>query len=312
MGIDINSIRSILYARILGVDYSQSAMLGRQRLLLSPSELKKYLIEFEFSFDEEIIHSIFNEDDGYSEELFRCIGANNIESFDNSAYEGATHIHDMNQEIPDSFKEQYSMVLDSGSLEHVFNFPVAIKNCMEMVKVGGHFLGITPINNFMGHGFYQFSPELYFSVFTRENGFEIINIIAFVDQKKTWFSVKSPLSVGERISLVNCDPTYLLVIAKKVARSPIFESLPQQSDYVAIWSQAKLSIDESISREDNKSELVKFIIDHIPTNLKKLRIRLIRRLKSGFSPCFFKPMAPTEGTDMPNKALKRTLIHSRR
>src|SRR5438477_418150 len=79
--------------------------------------------------------------------------------------------HDMNEPIPDKFKETYTAVLDGGSLEHVFNFPVAIKNCMEMVKVGGHYLAITPANNFFGHGFYQFSPELYFTVLSKENGF---------------------------------------------------------------------------------------------------------------------------------------------
>lgn len=70
----------------------------------------------------------------------------------------------MNREIPGDFIEKYSMVLDGGSLEHVFNFPVAVRNCMQMLQVGGHYLAITPANNFMGHGFYQFSPELYFSI----------------------------------------------------------------------------------------------------------------------------------------------------
>ena len=87
----------------------------------------------------------------------------------NLIYESAKHLHDMNEGIPGDFKEKYTAVLDAGSLEHIFNFPVAIKNRMDMVNVSGHYLAITPANNFCGHGFYQFSPELYFSVLTREN-----------------------------------------------------------------------------------------------------------------------------------------------
>ena len=95
----------------------------------------------------------------------------------------------MNKEVPPSLKGQYSMVLDGGTLEHVFNFPVAIKNCMEMLRVGGHYIGITPTNNFMGHGFYQFSPELYCSIFTRENGFELVSVVAFEDTARAaWYS----------------------------------------------------------------------------------------------------------------------------
>ena len=96
MGLDINGTRFILYAKALGIDYSQSAMIGRQGLRLSPSELKTNLIELGFSFDEETIDFVFKEDHGYAEEFLRTLGAKNVHSFDNSDYEDATHILDMN------------------------------------------------------------------------------------------------------------------------------------------------------------------------------------------------------------------------
>ena len=77
----------------------------------------------------------------------------------------------MNLPIGDDLKRKFSVVIDGGTLEHVFNFPVAIKNCMQMLDVGGHFFVHTMANNFMGHGFYQFSPELFYRVFSPENGF---------------------------------------------------------------------------------------------------------------------------------------------
>ena len=56
------------------------------------------------------------------------------------------------------------MVIDGGLLEHVFDFPTAIRNCMRMVRQGGHLILNLPVNNFPGHGFYRFSPELVFRV----------------------------------------------------------------------------------------------------------------------------------------------------
>ncbi len=37
----------------------------------------------------------------------------------------ANVIHDMNMPLPDALKEQYDLVVDGGTLEHVFFFPTA-------------------------------------------------------------------------------------------------------------------------------------------------------------------------------------------
>jgi hypothetical protein len=90
--------------------------------------------------DDELIRRIFTKSNGYAEPLLTHLGATEVHSYDYSAYKETTHLFDMNGQIPDETKEQYTTVFDRGSLEHVFNFPVAIKNCMEIVKVGGHYL----------------------------------------------------------------------------------------------------------------------------------------------------------------------------
>jgi hypothetical protein len=170
VGLDNNGIRFLLYAKRLGVDFNRSAMIGRQALFMSRRELRRSLSEFGFRCDQQTISRVLNDSDRYAEAFLRFLGAEVVDSFDKSDYEGATCIHDMNEEIPHSFHGKYSMVLDGGSLEHVFNFPVALRNCMRMVEARGHYLAITPTNNFVGHGFYQFSPELFFGVFSKETG----------------------------------------------------------------------------------------------------------------------------------------------
>ena len=87
----------------------------------------------------------------------------------------------MNIPISDSSKDKYTVVIDGGSLEHVFNFPIAIKNCMEMLQVGGYFISLAPANNMLGHGFYQFSPELFYRIFSKENGFSVVQYVEKAD-----------------------------------------------------------------------------------------------------------------------------------
>lgn len=289
MGLDLNGVRFLLYAQKLGVNFDQTAMLGRQSLDLSETDLKRALKSFGYTTDNKTAKSIISKNDGYAEPLLMHLGARVIHSYDNSPYEKATHLHDMNIDIPSKLTGQYSALIDGGSLEHIFNFPVAIKNCMEMLKIGGYFLGITPANNFMGHGLYQFSPELYYNIFTPQNGFKIINVIAFEDKPgATWYLVKEPKEVKSRIQLINNHPTYLLIIAQKTRKVSIFETTPQQSDYVSMWNQdtskteAAGILNKSLFASWAKRKLPFYIIFLI----KNIMIR------TGYSRRFFEPLNP--------------------
>ena len=113
----------------------------------------------------------FLKNNKYADSLFKKLGSNDLDILDYSNYENANVVQDLNKPINDKYKEKYSFVYDGGTLEHVFNFPNAIKNCMDLVKAGGYFCQATVANNLCGHGFYQFSPELYYRIFSEENGF---------------------------------------------------------------------------------------------------------------------------------------------
>ncbi len=301
MGLDVNGIRFLLYAQKLGVDFTRTAMIGRQRLHLRKLDLKDSFRVFGYEVKKELIDHIFDREDRYAEPLLRYLGAKDVHSFDFSAYEGATHLFDMNKEIPAALKNHYSIVLDGGSLEHVFNFPVAIRNCMEMVRVGGHYLGITPVNNFMGHGFYQFSPELYFSVFTRKNGFELISLIAFEDVPRArWYSVRSPKEVRGRVTLVNNVPVYLLIVAKKLKKAIIFESIPQQSDYLTVWRQNDTTSSYGVSPPMKRISRFCCLKKNIPRPMKRLFERFARKTSFGFNTRFFQRLDPTATVKSPN------------
>jgi hypothetical protein len=299
MGLDANGVKFLLYAKSLGVDFSETATIGRQYLYIDPTELKEILSRFNYQVDDQYLELIFTENSGYAETFFRYIGAGKLHSFDRSNYEKATYLHDMNCIIPECHKDKYDVVIDGGALEHIFNFPVAIKNCMEMVKIGGHYLGMTIGNNFMGHGFYQFSPELLFRIFTKENGYEIVNLLAMeTDSGSQWFSVKDPNQLKQRVTLVNQLPLYIFVIAKKVAAVEIFKNVPQQSDYATIWQEEAGKTADPV--QFTEPQTPKNILDQtvnskfMPSTLELNSQNLSANDKPIFDPKFFTKVNPED------------------
>ncbi len=237
MGIDRHTAKFLFWARDEGVKFERMLTVGRHVLFLSKGELRALLARRGIAKTPAELQAIFCEAQGYADPFLRLLGGQEAASLDASGYEGATHVHDLNQPVPDDWKQRFSVVFDGGSLEHVFDFPQAIRNCMEMVTVGGHYLAITPANNFMGHGFYQFSPDLFGRVFSSENGFALKHMIVFELDNNRWYEVMDPAEAMERVSLVNRRPTCLGIVARKLAHVELFTKTPQQSDYVAKWQR---------------------------------------------------------------------------
>ena len=158
------------------------------------------------------LHTVAN---GWSEPLLRLPGAEVVESMDAAGHEQATIIHDMNLPIPDHLKGRFDVVIDGGTLEHVFNFPTAITNCMEMLfDVGGRYLGVSPANNWCGHGFYQFSGVLFFRIFSEENGFVLERaILCEVRPDAEWYKLTDILKSRRFLELTNNQQTYCLTQA---------------------------------------------------------------------------------------------------
>jgi hypothetical protein len=280
-------------------------MIGRQNLYVTPDDMRAVATAFGCEPTLAELAQICEGSDGYSEGLLRFLGARDIASLDNSSFEAATHIHDMNRPIPDEFKARYSVVLDGGTLEHIFNFPIAIRNCMEMVRPGGHYLAITPANNFFGHGFYQFSPELYFTVLSPENGFVVESMVAFEEVgRPIWHEVADPRQARARVTLRNDQPTYLLIVARRTDIRPIFEHTPQQSDYIPRWSGDVGSPPASPATTQRRPIAIRIARMLVPAELRlSIRKALSRRRARpviGFDPRFFRRIdvaSPARGTN---------------
>jgi len=223
-----------------GVRFDTTLIIGRLNLYLHPGELRSLVRRFPTARRALTTYAFGDYADPF---LRECLGVQSLTVLDQSDYEGATRTHDLNRPIPDDLVERFDVVIDAGSLEHVFNFPVAAANLMNALKVGGTLFMTTPANNLCGHGFYQFSPELLYRAFGPSNGFEVRRLAALEARFPAVEStpvrrvrlVPDPAETGRRIGLRTSRPILLALEAEKTARVIPFEECPQQSDYVARW-----------------------------------------------------------------------------
>ncbi len=238
MGVDLNCAQLLIEAKKNGASFDRMATLGRQGLHANRPALTSILRNagYELSKDQE--RNLLDPTHAYAEEFFGLLGAARVTAIDASGFEGAQIVHDMNRPIPDSLASSFDLVFDGGTLEHVFDFPAAIRNAVQMVAPNGRFISFTMANNFSGHGFYQFSPELYYRLFCKENGFALESCVMWEEiDGSRFYRVPDPDGVGSRIELTSRSGTYLFVQARRIG-GPSRDYVPQQSDYVRHWEAA--------------------------------------------------------------------------
>lgn len=238
MGLDLQIFRFVLDGWKAGADFSSVATLGRQHLSVDRKTYRREAKRYGLSSDEAAVEKAYA-DYPFCDGFLRQLGGGEPFSIDAASFEGATHIADMNKPIPDNLAGKFSTLIDGGTLEHIFDFRQSALNVAKLLKVGGHFISINGANNFTGHGFYQFSPELFFRVFAPENGFQIEQmILTEVNDDGVWHDVTDPAVAGERVQIVNNARTYLMMRARKVSDVEMFKETPQQSDYHQIaWEK---------------------------------------------------------------------------
>lgn len=259
MGIDEQSLTFLCYANKF-FDFKKTITIGRQSLNVNEFTLKK-LIPVDAKYKQEV----------YVDQLLKNYFKSTIvDSIDKSSYEDATIIHDMNLPIPDNLKNKYDTVIDSGTLEHVYDIPQALENVSFLCRTGGQIIHILPANNFCGHGFWQISPELFFSLYSDENGYEDTEVfLAKVhDSGHNFYKVIKPKN-GNRVNIYSKDELFVCVRTIK-RRTKFIHSNIQQSDYVYLWN-SKVN-----SEYESNSWLINFIHNHY------LILNLSRKLYSKY------------------------------
>jgi SAM-dependent methyltransferase len=169
MGIDLT-----LFAKL--ADLSQrfqppgrSVMLGRQGLQIN----QKSRLSFNRilrAAGRDLRYADLAQDDGFTEQMWAQLGFAGMESMDVAPYEGATILHDLNTPVPEALHGQFDFIFDGGTIEHVFDVATALTNVFHMLRPGGRFVSANGMNGWMGHGMYQFNPEMVWTFWKRRCG----------------------------------------------------------------------------------------------------------------------------------------------
>ena len=98
------------------------------------------------------------------------------------------------------FDEQFDMVTNNGTGEHIFNQASVFENMHNLTKKGGWMLYVLPFQKHCDHGFYNFQPNLFAALAEQNNYIVDRSIVA----NAMWTrDVKIPLTVERQTSLCN-------------------------------------------------------------------------------------------------------------
>lgn len=242
MGIDYTVLEALLHSFKYINNKKNLITLGRQEIHLNHEIIDTFLDKYLLSNYKNRKYS------GYCETFLQHIfGVESIDSIDNSNYEGASILHNMNNPIP-YYLKKYDVVLDLGTIEHIFNIPQVCENIINLLNIGGIFISITTNNNFSGHGIYQFSPEFFLSVFSKKYGMEVQELyLAKVNSGiESWVNVNNYGNYQNSENYRNIykfegnDPVYIIAIIKKISneRENLILNSPNQFSYEEIdWKR---------------------------------------------------------------------------
>lgn len=150
----------------LGQQYVYSSLKDVEDILSAYGAVKQAL-NTDFNTNS-IIKSSYNHTNAYA--VFTLIGSKEVLALDISDYQRADIIADLNYDIDTKYHNSFDNIVDVGTLEHIFDIPIALKNIISMLRVGGNIALCLPSSNSIDHGFYSFSPTFLYDFFD-VNGF---------------------------------------------------------------------------------------------------------------------------------------------
>ena len=97
----------------------------------------------------------------HHETLFGLLGLDphQVRTLDVDDYEHADILHDLNQPLTVDLG-QFDLILDQGTLEHVFDIRQSLWTLSHLTRPGGQIVHMSPAG-FLNHGFYNFNPTLF-------------------------------------------------------------------------------------------------------------------------------------------------------
>jgi hypothetical protein len=129
----------------------------------------------------------------FSEHLFiKVLGARSYQSLDVSDYQESDLIATLNHPLPAEYIEKYDVVIDAGTLEHLANLSIAVSNIFGLLRKSGIYYFGVPCNNWVDHGFFQFSPTFFRDLCTDNPGLVLADLYLGTEDKYYDYFSQSP------------------------------------------------------------------------------------------------------------------------
>lgn len=181
--------------------------------------------------------------------LFSLFGSDQVFSSDSSKYENSDLVIDLNNRVNNKLINKFDNIVDIGTLEHVFDTCSALENYIRMLKKGGYLLIAVPCSNMIDHGFYTFSPTLFYDYFTCNN-FKVLSSYLresspFIYEYRS--KIYSYKKLGLEIPFISDRAVEFIILAKKIKNIKKVKK-PIQSVYLNKkgWKENKISLNKNI------------------------------------------------------------------
>ena len=80
--------------------------------------------------------------------LFKSLGFTYVSVLDCSEFEGAEIIFDLNNsDLPPQIEGNYDVIIDHGTIEHIFHIPNCLNNIFKLLKINGRVIHSSPASN---------------------------------------------------------------------------------------------------------------------------------------------------------------------
>ena len=164
MGLNYSLLNFMLHTKLLSVgDRSgNKKLLEIGKLKNSMSKDEKQLLSKKYHFPVDILNSD-------TATIYRYFGFETPHSLDADSFEGSNLIMNLNK-LPSltPYSEYFDLIIDGGTSEHVYNPIIAMANYFNLLKTSGNLVQFLPMNNYIDHGLYQFSPTFFWSLESSE------------------------------------------------------------------------------------------------------------------------------------------------
>jgi hypothetical protein len=217
--------------------------LGRQDIFFSRRALEMLLEKHRFRpANRQQLDALPNLDQPLDDrQFFGIFGFESIEALDYGGFHADIDF-DMNAErLPEAWRGRYGAVFDGGTMEHVFHVPNFLANTGDLLAPGGVALHMNPASNSVEHGFYSFSPCLYYEYYL-SNKYKL-HSCTLIDLgtrlrpiRMRAYSYLPPLARDLLDGYLPGNIHWVWCVAEKTAESTR-GAVPQQGFYRGLWEE---------------------------------------------------------------------------